>query len=73
MVDINSATNREIAKYRTIDLAKAVGMGEVRTDFDEVLNNPKTLFSCLLMRRICDHIASMTDRYAIEEYNNLYG
>ena len=73
MVDINSATNREIAKYRTKDLAKAVGMGEVRTDFDEVLNNPKTLFSCLLMRRICDHIASMTDRYAIEEYNNLYG
>lgn len=73
MVDINPAANRQIKKYRNIESARVAGMGEVRTDFDEVLNNPKTLFSCLLMRRICDHIASMTDRYAIEEYNNLYG
>lgn len=73
MVDINSASNRHFDKYNSIESAKAIGMGEVRTDFDEVIKNPKTLFSCLLMRRICDHVASMTDRYAIEEYNNLYG
>ena len=26
-----------------------------------------------MMRKICDHIASMTDHYAIEEYEKLYG
>lgn len=25
-----------------------------------------------LMRKICDHIAGMTDHYAIEEYKSLY-
>ena len=26
-----------------------------------------------MMRKICDHIASMTDHYAVEEYEKLYG
>ncbi len=59
--------------YEFLDKAKEKGMGPIRVDFDRALNNPNIFFQCLLMRRICDHIASMTDRYAIEEYNNLYG
>ncbi len=62
-----------IPEYSTIDIAKAKGLGKIRVDFDKELENPSIYFQCLLMRRICDHIASMTDRYAIEEYNNLYG
>lgn len=60
-------------KYKNIDDAKKAGVGEARVEFDKVLNNPKIDIECMLMRRICDHIASMTDHYAIEEYNNLYG
>lgn len=37
------------------------------------MENPNIYLQSLLMRRICDHIASMTDRYAIDEYTNLYG
>lgn len=67
MVDINHE------KYKNIDVAKNVGIGEVRVDFDKAMKNPTIYDRCTLMRRICDHIASMTDRYAIDEYNNLYG
>lgn len=60
-------------KYKSIDDAKEAGIGEVRVEFDKILVNPSIHVECMLMRRICDHIASMTDHYAIEEYNNLYG
>ena len=62
----------EIGEYDNIDVAKQAGAGQVRLRFEKVLEHPKTLYQCLLMRRVCDHIASMTDRYAIEEYNSLY-
>ena len=52
---------------------KKDGIGILRSKFDKKMNNPLCIERILLMRRICDHIASMTDRYAIEEYNNLYG
>ena len=60
-------------KHKNIDEAKKAGVGEARVLFEEIMKNPTIYFDCMLMRRICDHIASMTDRYAIEEYNNLYG
>jgi len=60
-------------KYPNIDAAKETGIGQARVDFDGIMKNPNTYTKCMLMRRICDHIASMTDHYAIEEYNNLYG
>ena len=62
----------EIGQYNTIDQAKEVGAGLVRTQFEKTMKNPPLIYECLLMRRICDHIASMTDRYAMEEYNSLY-
>lgn len=59
--------------YSNIDEARKAGIGDARTKFDKVMKNPSIYTKCLLMRRICDHIASMTDNYAIKEYNNLYG
>lgn len=59
--------------YKNIDVAISGGIGKARIDFDELIKNPNIFVKCVLMRRICDHIASMTDHYAIEEYNNLYG
>lgn len=67
LVDLGSS------KYRNIDEAKEAGVGEARVAFDRIMKNPSIHVECMLMRRICDHIASMTDHYAIEEYNNLYG
>lgn len=63
----------DIGHYPSIDEASEEGNGIVRTAFEKVMENPPLLYECILMRRICDHIASMTDRYAIKEYNNLYG
>lgn len=59
--------------YPTIDKAKSCGIGELRVQFDKKIRNPNIYTQVLLMRRICDHIASMTDHYAVEEYNKLYG
>lgn len=61
------------SKYSNIDKAKAKGIGKARVDFEKMMENPTLYKECVLMRRVCDHIASMTDRYAIDEYNNLYG
>jgi len=61
------------SRYKNIDDAKKNGIGEARVRFENVLKNPRIYVECMLMRRICDHIASMTDHYAMEEYNNLYG
>lgn len=63
----------DIGKYKNIDDAREMGPGQVRTEFDDEMKNPPLIEKALLMRRICDHIAAMTDRYAIEEYNSLYG
>jgi dGTP triphosphohydrolase len=57
----------------SIDKAREEGIGSVRLRFEKTCVNMKLPYKIILMRRICDHIASMTDRYAIEEYNNLYG
>ena len=63
----------EIGVFDNIDEAKKCGVGEVRTKFENQIQKRDMYKTLLLMRRICDHIASMTDHYAIEEYNNLYG
>ena len=63
----------DIGEYKNIDLARETGAGIVRTNFDQILRSPLLIYKLLLMRRICDYIASMTDRYAIEDYNHLYG
>lgn len=63
----------DIGKYHSIDQAKEAGIGEARVEFDKIIQNPNIYIECMLMRRTCDHIASMTDHYAIEEYNSLYG
>lgn len=52
-------------------------IGAVRDVFEKVLvyrteGKMPTKLQIELMRSICDYIASMTDGYAIKEYNNLY-
>lgn len=59
--------------YDNIDNAKAHGIGLARCDLDKLMKNPNIYVQVQLMRRICDTIACMTDRYAIAEYENLYG
>ena len=64
-----------INKYETIEIAREEGTGRVRTKFADVLSNPKEFtleYQIYLMRYICDHIAGMTDRFALEEYTHLY-
>lgn len=63
----------EIGEFTSVEDALQKGVGFVRMKMEEKMKNPKLFMQCVLMRRICDHIACMTDRYAIEEYNNLYG
>lgn len=53
--------------------ASEASIGSIRVAFEKMMENPNIYLQSLLMRRICDHIASMTDRYAIDEYTNLYG
>lgn len=63
----------ETNNYKNIDEAKGTAIGEIRTKFNDMLENGMPIHQrIILMRRICDHIASMTDRYAIDEYKKLY-
>lgn len=59
--------------YSTIDKAIDAGIGAARVELDKRLEANDIYFQMMLMRRICDHISSMTDRYAKEEYEKLYG
>ena len=65
----------DIKQYENPQKADQAGMGAVRLAFDQLHSDP-TAFGVseqiMLMRKICDHIAGMTDRYAIEEFKNLY-
>ena len=66
----------DVGQYKNAQFATQVGMGAVRTKFEKFYSNRNAYNlkrKISLMRRICDHIAGMTDHYAIEEYNNLYG
>ena len=60
---------------KNVDEARALGIGIVRIKLDEIYSSDdcSVYFKSVLMRRICDHIASMTDSYAMEEYRKLYG
>ena len=53
------------------------GIGAIRSEFNTIWKDNKKNASiyqqCMLMRTICDHIASMTDHYAIEEFERFYG
>ena len=60
-------------EYISINQILQKRIGPARVDFNDLMKNPTIFEKCVLMRRICDHIACMTDHYAIEEYNNLYG
>ena len=74
MIDAKERNDEGIL-YSTPRDAIRVGIGKVRSDFEKLRNDPSKFndkLKVLLMRRICDHIAGMTDRYAIFEYNNLY-
>lgn len=65
----------DIEQYKNLQKATQVGIGAVRTKFEKLYSNKDSYGvkeQIMLMRRICDHIAGMTDHYAIEEYKNLY-
>lgn len=62
--------------YKSIDDARSSGIGAVRMEFESFMrskNWDELHYQIKLMRRICDHIAGMTDHFAMIEYQNLYG
>ena len=65
----------DVKQYESFQKAVQDGIGAVRTKFEALYSN-KNIYGIheqiMLMRRICDYIAGMTDHYAIEEYKNLY-
>lgn len=53
--------------------ALEAGSGAVRINFKKIYEKPTLEQNLILMRKICDHIAGMTDHFALEEYKNLCG
>ena len=80
MVETHEKNSLSGANYPDMVSAYKLSSGQVRTDFDKFWNDKKddaesknfSVRVCM-MRKICDHIASMTDHYAVEEYEKLYG
>ena len=65
----------DIGRYTSLKEAYEKGIGTVRTEFEELITSKNGFtYECKikLMRRICDHISGMTDRYALQEYGKLY-
>jgi dGTPase len=48
-------------------------LGEMRNEVDSASLKTDPRFLISLLRAICDHIAGMTDNFAISEYKKLYG
>lgn len=48
-------------------------LGEMRNNIDSPSLKANPRFQISLLRAICDHIAGMTDNFAISEYKKLYG
>jgi len=48
-------------------------IGGLRYDLEDQRITKDSLFLSNLCRNICDYIASMTDRYALKQYEKLYG
>lgn len=64
--------------YSSIDKLNEVrctrGIGYLRNKFNNIYKpEVKEIDDILLMRVICDHIAGMTDSYALSTYRKLYG
>ena len=55
------------------DIRRTRGIGYIRKEFSNCYNRNNQDDNILLMRVVCDHIAGMTDTYAIQTYKNLYG
>lgn len=65
----------DIGRYTSLKEAYEKGIGTVRTEFEELITSKNGFtyeYKIKLMRRICDHISGMTDRYALQEYGKLY-
>ena len=80
MVETHEKNSLSGANYPDMVSAYKLSSGQVRSDFDKFWNDKEdnaesknfSVRVCM-MRKICDHIASMTDHYAVEEYEKLYG
>ena len=48
-------------------------LGKLRDEIDSLSKKSDKAFQISLLRGICDHIAGMTDNFAIAEYKRLYG
>ncbi len=81
-----NAPEADRKKYSNIDEVKKTGIGAARVELNKRLeikdeeereikdgDKKNVYIRAKLMRCICDHIACMTDRYAMEEYHKLYG
>lgn len=80
MVETHELNNKSGKTYLNTAAAYKLSAGEIRSDFDAFWNDKgenaeskKFAVRICMMRKICDHIASMTDHYAVEEYEKLYG
>jgi len=48
-------------------------MGKMREEIDSLQRRADMEFQVSLLRGICDHVAGMTDMFALSEYERLYG
>ena len=48
-------------------------IGKLRAEIDSLSKKTSHVFQIHLLRGICDHIAGMTDNFAISEFKRLYG
>ena len=73
-LDINEL-QFNLGAWKFSDDKSEQSLSNVRMKFDDYISDKKFDLESkiLLMRKICDHISGMTDHYAIEEYEKLYG
>jgi dGTPase len=61
----------EIGELKETDELTKYRIGELRNEMKSRPLKDRSFFVCLC-RNICDYISSMTDRYALKQYENLY-
>ena len=50
-----------------------ISASDARMKLSDYLTDNSDIIRIVLLRTICDYIAGMTDQYAMQQFNNLYG
>lgn len=73
LVYIENIFRKRTTGRKAVEDLSPLEIGKLRSEINDLSKRASSSFQIDLLRGICDHIAGMTDNYAISEFKRLYG